>query len=65
MPTTFVTVESLDDCIGKAQQLGAKVVKDKQEISEGNYAVMEDPQKTHLGYGRIKNRLTILLSLIF
>jgi predicted enzyme related to lactoylglutathione lyase len=45
MPTMFVSVESIDDYIGKAQQLGAKVVKNKQEISLGYYAVMEDPQK--------------------
>ena len=49
MPTMFVAVESIDDYIGKAQQLGAKVVKDKQEINEGYYAVMEDPQKNTFG----------------
>jgi predicted enzyme related to lactoylglutathione lyase len=49
MPTTFVTVESIDDYIRKAQGLGAKVVKNKQEINEGYYAVMEDPQKNTFG----------------
>ncbi len=49
MPTTFVTVESIDDYIGKAQQLGAKVVKNKQEIDAGYYAVMEDIQKNTFG----------------
>jgi predicted enzyme related to lactoylglutathione lyase len=32
MPTMFVTVESIEDYISKARQLGAKVVKNKQEI---------------------------------
>jgi predicted enzyme related to lactoylglutathione lyase len=47
--TQFVNVESLEDYINKAKQLGAKVVKDKQEISEGYYAVLEDPQKNAIG----------------
>jgi uncharacterized protein len=49
MPTMFVTVESIDDYIGKAQKLGAKVVKNKQEIDAGYYAVMEDPQENTFG----------------
>ena len=49
MPTMFVAVESIDDYIGKARQLGAKVVKNKQEIRLGYYAVMEDPQKNTFG----------------
>jgi len=49
MPTMFVTVGSMDEYINKAQQLGAKVVKNKQELSEGYYAVMEDPQKNTFG----------------
>lgn len=47
--TQFVTVESIEDYISKAKQLGARVVKDKQEISEGYYAVLEDPQKNTFG----------------
>ena len=47
--TQFVRVESIEDYISKAKQLGAKVVKDKQEISEGYYAVLEDPQKNSIG----------------
>jgi len=49
MPTMFVQVESIDDHISKAQQLGAKVVKNKQEIDAGYYAVIEDPQKNTFG----------------
>jgi predicted enzyme related to lactoylglutathione lyase len=49
MPTMFVAVESMDDFVVKAQQLGAKVVKNKQEIDAGYYAVMEDPQKNTFG----------------
>ena len=49
LSTQFVTVESIDNYIGKAQQLGAKVIKNKKEISEGYYAVLEDPQKNTFG----------------
>jgi predicted enzyme related to lactoylglutathione lyase len=49
MPTMFVAVESIDDHINKAQELGAKVVKNKQEIDAGYYAVIEDPQKNTFG----------------
>lgn len=49
MPTMFVTVESIEEYISKARQLGAKVVKNKQEIDSGYYAVMEDPQKNTFG----------------
>jgi uncharacterized protein len=48
MSTQFVAVESIDNYIGRAQQLGAKVIKDKKEISEGYYAVLEDPQKNYV-----------------
>jgi len=44
MPTMFIAVESIDDHIDKAQQLGAKLVKNKQEIEDaGYYVVIEDP----------------------
>jgi hypothetical protein len=49
LSTQFVKVESIEDYISKAKQLGARVVKDKQEISEGYYAVLEDPQKNSIG----------------
>ena len=35
--------------INKAKQLGATVVKNKQEILEGYHAVLEDPQKNTFG----------------
>ena len=47
--TQFVNVESLENYINKAKQLGARVVKDRQEISEGYYAVLEDPQRNTIG----------------
>ena len=47
--TQFVNVESLEDYITKAKQLGAKVVKDRQEISDGYYGVLEDPQRNTIG----------------
>jgi predicted enzyme related to lactoylglutathione lyase len=49
LSTQFVRVESIEEYITKAKQLGARVVKDKQEISEGYYAVLEDPQKNSIG----------------
>ena len=49
MHTIFVSVESIEEYIRKAKQLGAKVVKDKQEIDVGYYAVLEDPQKNTFG----------------
>jgi predicted enzyme related to lactoylglutathione lyase len=49
IPTMFVEVESIDAYIGKARQLGAKVVKNKQEIGPGYYAAMKDPQKNTFG----------------
>ena len=52
MPTMFITVESIEDYLNKANQLGAKVVKDKQEIDAGYYAVLEDPQKNTFGIWR-------------
>jgi hypothetical protein len=45
LSTQFVRVESIEDYKSKTKQLGASVVKDKQEISEGYYAVLEDPKK--------------------
>ena len=47
--TQFVKVESLENYINKAKQLGARVVKDRQEISEGYYVVLEDPQRNTIG----------------
>jgi predicted enzyme related to lactoylglutathione lyase len=49
LSTQFVRVESTEDYKSKAKQLGASVVKDKQEISEGYYAVLVDPQKNSIG----------------
>jgi uncharacterized protein len=45
----FIEVESIEDYTYKAKELGSKVVKDKQEISEGFYAVLEDPQGNSFG----------------
>ena len=47
--TQFLIGESLEDYINKARQLGARVVKDRREISEGYYAVLEDPQRNTIG----------------
>ena len=47
--TMFIEVESIEDYTDKVNDLGAKVVKDKQEISEGYYVVLEDPQGNTFG----------------
>src|SRR5689334_4138603 len=43
MSTMFVNVESIEDYVARAKQLGARIVKTKQEIDAGYYAVLEDP----------------------
>ena len=45
----FINVEKIDDYVSKAKQPGAKVVKDTQEIPQGRYTVLEDPQKNTFG----------------
>ncbi len=45
----FIEIESIEDYTGKEKELGSKVVKYKQEISEGFYAVLEDPQGNTFG----------------
>ncbi|MBD0359435.1 MAG: hypothetical protein ICV56_01825 [Nitrososphaeraceae archaeon] len=60
----FATVESIDDYVDKAQQLGAKVIKNKQEISKGYYTVLGDP-KIPLENGKINNINNKLSSIIF
>ena len=47
--TMFIEVESIENYTDKANELGAKVVKNKQEIAEGYYAVLEDPQGNTFG----------------
>jgi predicted enzyme related to lactoylglutathione lyase len=52
--TQFISVESIEDYINKANQLGERVVKDKHETSEGYYAVLEDPQRNSIGIWQSK-----------
>ena len=47
--TIFTEVESIEDYLRKSEQMGAKVVKSKNEIREGYYAVMDDPQGNTFG----------------
>jgi predicted enzyme related to lactoylglutathione lyase len=47
--TFYIEVESVDDCISKAKDSKANVVLDKQEISEGFYALLEDPHRNIIG----------------
>lgn len=38
--------------MSKAKKLGAKVVKEKQEIGSSYYCVLEHPQEDMLGFGK-------------
>ena len=53
-PTLFIHVDSIDECLAKAKDKGAKVVIDKQEISEGTFAIVRDPQQNTIGIWQAK-----------
>ena len=40
--------------MAKAEKEGAKVIVDKQEISEGTFAIMKDPQHNSIGIWHAK-----------
>ena len=56
--TMFTEVESIVDYIRKSE--GAKVVKSKNEIREGYYAVLEDPHKNTFGIWESKEQIYLL-----
>lgn len=43
--TLFIEVDSIDDCLAQAKSKGAKIVVNKQEMSEGTFSKMKDPHK--------------------
>jgi predicted enzyme related to lactoylglutathione lyase len=47
-------VESIYEFITKSQKQGAKMVVDKQEISEGFYATLQDQQQNTFGLWKSK-----------
>lgn len=47
--TFYIEVDSVDECVSKAKSAGANVVVAKREISEGFYALLEDPQGNVIG----------------
>ncbi len=47
--TFYIKVDSIDECISNGKRAGANVVVDKHEISEGFYALLEDPQGNVIG----------------
>lgn len=47
--TMFIEVETIEKYTDKVNELGAKVVKNKQEIEEGYYAVLKDTQGNTFG----------------
>lgn len=53
--TFYVEVESLDECISKAKNAGAEIILDKQEISEGYYSLLKDPEQNIIGIWEKKN----------
>ncbi len=48
-PTVYVEVNSLDECVSKAKNAGAEIVLDKQQVSEGYFAILKDPQQNIIG----------------
>jgi predicted enzyme related to lactoylglutathione lyase len=54
IPTIFAEVNDIDEHTKKAEQIGAKKVKDKQEIQEGFFLVMEDPDGNRFGFWQNK-----------
>lgn len=55
-PTIFVQVESLDDCISKATNSGAQIIVDKQDVSEGTFVIIKDPQGNSIGIWQPKSQ---------
>lgn len=53
-PTMFIQVDSIDECLQKAENEGAKVMINKQEISEGTFAILKDPQQNTIGIWQAK-----------
>jgi predicted enzyme related to lactoylglutathione lyase len=53
-PTLFIQVDSIDDCLSKAKTEGGKVVIDKQEIPEGIFVIIKDPQQNTIGIWQSK-----------
>ncbi|HEU5121116.1 MAG TPA: VOC family protein [Candidatus Nitrosocosmicus sp.] len=47
--TLFIQVNSIDECITKAKEAGARVIIEKQEISEGIFAILKDPMQNSIG----------------
>ena len=47
--TMFIEVETIEKYTDKVNELGAKVVKNKQEMEEGYYAVLKDTQGNTFG----------------
>ena len=55
-PTIFIQVESLDESISKAKNAGANIIVDKQEVSEGTFVIIKDPQENSIGIWQPKSR---------
>ena len=49
-PRSYVEVDSIDETLAKATELGGRVVKEKSEISPTSWwAVLEDTEGNHIG----------------
>ncbi|MBA2267222.1 MAG: hypothetical protein H0W19_02650 [Nitrosopumilus sp.] len=42
-------MNSLDECVSKAKNVGADIVMGKQQVSEGYFAILKDPQQNIIG----------------
>ena len=45
----YIEVNSLDECVSKAKNAGAQIILDKQQVSEGYFAIVKDPQQNIIG----------------
>jgi len=48
-PTVFVEVNSLDECVSRAKNAEAEIVVAKQQVLEGYFAILKDPQQNVIG----------------
>jgi uncharacterized protein len=45
----YFQVNSLDECVSKAKNAGAEIVVNIQQVSEGYFAILKDPQQNIIG----------------
>jgi predicted enzyme related to lactoylglutathione lyase len=53
--TVFIQVNSIDECLSKAKETGARIIVEKQEIFEGIFAILKDPLQNAIGIWESKS----------